>query len=67
MKQPEGSKKQAVIAAVSKLITEFQMAITDDKQVFLLISIKKYFLEMLKEEGVEGAIEYRSETWEATE
>ena len=61
MKQPEGSKKQAVIAAVSKLITEFQMAITDDKQVFLLISIKKYFLEMLKEE-VEGANENRSET-----
>jgi len=60
VKQPEGSEKQAVKVAVGKLISEFQTPIIDDNQVFLLTSLKKRFLELLKE-GVEGANEYRSE------
>ena len=60
MKQPEGSEKQAVKVAVGKLISEFQTPIIDDNQVFLLTSLKKR-LKLLKEEGVEGANEYRSE------
>jgi len=58
VKQPEGSEKQAVKVAVWKLISEFQTPIIDT--VFLLTSLKKRFLELLKE-GVEGANEYRSE------
>ena len=47
--------------AVGKLISEFQTPIIDDNQVFLLTSLKKRFLVLLKEEGVEGANEYLSE------
>ena len=53
MKQPEGSEKQAVKVAVGKLISEFQTPIIDDNQVFLLTSLRKRFLELLKEEGLE--------------
>jgi len=59
--QPEGSENQAVKVTVGKLISEFHSPIIDDNQVFLLTKIKKRFLELLKEEGVEGADEYRSE------
>ena len=61
MNQPEGSEKQAVKVTVGKLISEFHSPIIDDNQVFLLTRIKKRFIELLKEEGVEGADEYRSE------
>ena len=53
VKQPEGSEKQAVKVAVGKLISEFQTPIIDDNQVFLLTSLRKRFLELLKEEGLE--------------
>ena len=60
VKQPEDSK-HAVKVAVGKLISELQTPIIDGNQVFLLTSLKKRFIELLKEEGVEGANEYRSE------
>jgi hypothetical protein len=57
---PDNDETDKFKIACRKLVSEFQHRILQEKEVFLLTTLKQRYQELLEEEGIETACEYRS-------